>query len=88
MTNQITNEQMELGLGQPRARLPMNVSSRRSSRARWWFSRMREAVDRAFEWQPAQTPRPEQIWFSAVQRRVLNVVDAGAATSTERQICE
>jgi hypothetical protein len=31
--------------------------------ATWWFRRMREVVDRAVDWKPAQRPRPEQIWL-------------------------
>lgn len=59
----MTNQQMELGFGNARVCPSANRRQRKSSRASWWFERMREAVDRAFDWQPAPPPRPEQIWF-------------------------
>jgi hypothetical protein len=43
---------------------------RRLSRAQWWFERMRQAVDRARDWQPAPPPRPEQIWLPGTCRQV------------------
>jgi hypothetical protein len=60
----MTNEQMELGFGNPRPCPSLNRRQRRLSRAQWWFQRMRRAVDRAFDWQPVPPARPEQIWFS------------------------
>ena len=59
----MTNEQMELGIGTVRGCPSLNRPRRRLSRANWWFERMRHVVDRAFDWQPAPPPRPEQIWF-------------------------
>jgi hypothetical protein len=60
----MTNQQMELGFGSARVCPSATRRQRRLSRANWWFERMREAVDRAFDWQPAPPPpRPEQIWF-------------------------
>ena len=58
MTN-ATNQQLELGLngGRPRH---AGRPAQRASRAAWWFARMREAVDSAFDWQPAPAPRREQ----------------------------
>ncbi|MCX6922651.1 MAG: hypothetical protein NT154_05465, partial [Verrucomicrobia bacterium] len=38
--------------------------------SRWWFERMRQIVDRAFDWQPAQMPRPEQIWLPGTHREL------------------
>ena len=58
-----TNDQMELGLGKARVCPSVNRRQRRMSRANWWFARMREAVDKAFDWQPAPPARPEQTWF-------------------------
>jgi hypothetical protein len=57
------NQQMELGIGSMRVCPSVNRYQRRLSRANWWFERMRRVVDRAFDWQPAPPPRPEQIWF-------------------------
>jgi len=67
---------------------------RRMSRAQWWFERMREVVDRAFDWQPAAAPRPEQIWFANAHREAgassqqPGVAAKDNATNRERQICE
>jgi hypothetical protein len=58
------NQQMELGLGKSRfCRSSRRGAHSKSERARWWFQRMRQAVDQAFDWQPVAQPRPEQIWF-------------------------
>jgi hypothetical protein len=43
---------------------------RRPSRAQWWFQRMRQVVERARDWQPKPTPRPEQIWFPSTHRPI------------------
>jgi len=60
----MTNQQMELGLGRGRVCRSVNRGAHsKSARARWWFERMRQAVDQAFDWQAAPAPRPEQIWF-------------------------
>ena len=62
----MTNAQLELSFNTRRARrTPAN--SRRSSlrNPQWWFQRMRQIVDSALDWQPAPSPRPEQISFSA-----------------------
>ena len=60
----MSNAQLELGLGTLRVR-PALTSNRRSSMRdpQWWFQRMRQIVDRAMDWQPAPPPRPEQIDF-------------------------
>jgi hypothetical protein len=60
----MTNQQLELTLGKARACRSLARPQRRQARAQWWFGRMREAVDKAFDWQPAPQARPEQIWFS------------------------
>jgi hypothetical protein len=54
--------QLELGLEAGR-RCPSVERRRRKGRAGWWFERMRQVVDGAFDFQPAQMPPPEQIWF-------------------------
>ena len=65
----MTNAQMELSFANARhAAAPMSRRQRRLSRANWWFGQMRQVVDRAFDWQSAPLPRPEQIYFSDSQR--------------------
>ena len=56
-------QQMELSLEGQRVCRSMRRPQRRTNRAHWWFERMREVVDRAFDRQPAPATRPEQIWF-------------------------
>jgi hypothetical protein len=60
----MTNQQMELGFGRVRVCSSVGRRQRRLSRATRWFERMRQVVNRAFDWQPAPAPRPEQIWFA------------------------
>lgn len=38
-------------------------------RAQWWFSRMRQIVDRAIDREPVAPPRPEQTWFPNTYRQ-------------------
>ena len=67
MTN-ATNEQMELGFNGLRPRAGMARREGRIARAGWWFSRMRDIVERAME--TAGEPRPEQIWIPGATREV------------------
>lgn len=41
-----------------------HIRRRRQSRAQWWFARMREVVDQAFDWRPAPPPRPAQTYLT------------------------
>ena len=67
----MNNAQLELSLGNARATLLPRPNHRPSTfTSRWWFERMRQIVDRAFDWQPAPPPRPEQIWFPGTHRQV------------------
>ena len=67
----MTDAQLELSLGNPRAtHLPRANRHPSAYTSRWWFERMRQIVDRAFDWQPAPPPRPEQIYFPGTHRRV------------------
>jgi hypothetical protein len=80
--------QMEMSFGQAERMRRQH----RQSRARWWFQRMRQVVDRAALWQPIPPARPVQIWFSTSDRVNGNPV-AGTAQGTlqskdERQMCE
>ena len=71
--------QMELSFGTARAVYSVNRRQQRLNRAAWWFERMRQIVDRAFEWQPEPAGRPEQIWLAEAKPGVRE---------EERQICE
>ena len=67
----MTDAQLELSLGNPRVTLSPRPNRRPSTfNSRWWFQRMRQIVDRAFDWQPAPPARPEQTWFPGTRRRV------------------
>lgn len=66
--NQLLDQQLELGFngimqsriyGRPRTRV---------TRAKWWFSKMREAVANAVNWQDEMPSRPEQIWMPGANR--------------------
>jgi len=62
-----TTNQLELGFngtqtrihGRPRARV---------ARAKWWFAKMRAAVENAIDWQNEVPPRAEQIWIPGANR--------------------
>ena len=82
----MTNEQMELSLDKARECQSVKRPQRRSGHANWWFIQMRQVVDRAFDWQPAPEPRPEQIWIPQSYRKIELKSDADA--SSEIQICE
>jgi hypothetical protein len=67
----MTDAQLELSLGNPRATQSPHANRRPSTfNSRWWFQRMRQIVDCAFDWQPTPPPRPEQIYFPGTHRRV------------------
>ncbi len=55
------NGQLEMSFNQERGVLELSQRQRRLSRAKWWFNRMRQAVDRAIR--PAPPAPPEQTWF-------------------------
>jgi hypothetical protein len=55
-------QQLELSFDGSEAFRPrMTQRTRRQSRAQWWFAQMRAVVDRAFDWNTAPAPRPEQV---------------------------
>jgi hypothetical protein len=67
----MTDTQLELSLGASRAtQSPRTNCSSSPFTSRWWFHQMRQIVDRAFDWQPAPPPRPEQTWFPGTHRQV------------------
>jgi hypothetical protein len=65
-----TNEQLELGFNRTPARTFERRREQRVARAKWWFTRMRAAVEGAMDWQTASQPRPEQIWMPGANREV------------------
>jgi len=67
MKNEIV-AQMELGFKNAGRPVILSHRQKRLSRAHWWFDRMRQIADRAFDWKPAASPRPEQIWMESVTR--------------------
>jgi hypothetical protein len=41
---------------------------RRLTRARWWFNQMHAVVDRALDWKPTPSGRPEQTFIRLSDR--------------------
>jgi hypothetical protein len=65
----MTDQQLELGFDGTRvARVCRR--ERRFSHGTWWFTHMRQIVDRAMEWPAAGGPRPEQVWLPVTERQV------------------
>lgn len=64
-----TNQQLELGFNGKQLR-PAGRRQTRSTRAQWWFAKMRETVANAMDWQAEAAPRPEQIWMPGATRTV------------------
>jgi len=77
----MTDQQMELSFGNTSGACATTLNRRqqRLNRAPWWFDRIRQIVDRAFDWQPAPLPRPEQIWLPEPKQNTR---------AEEQQICE
>ncbi len=65
-----TNKQLELGFNQTPDRLLGRRREQRVARAKWWFARMRAAVEGAMDWQAIDQPRPEQIWMPGATREM------------------
>jgi hypothetical protein len=90
----MNDAQLELSFGNAALRMGLTPRQRRLSRANWWFERMRQLVDHAFEWQPAPEPRPEQIWFPGAHRQIQAGAEANAAPGAaapareEHHVCE
>ncbi len=63
-----TNEQLELGFNGTQTRILGRRREQRVARAKWWFAKMREAVEHAMDWQNETQPRPEQIWIPGANR--------------------
>jgi hypothetical protein len=74
MTTNQQDSQLELGLGNRIQR--SSVRKTRAQRARWWFNRMRQVVDNAFDWESAPA-RAEQMWMPGSYRLPAGIgVDA------------
>lgn len=76
--------QLELSLSNGRTQGRPAFRRPRQTRARWWFQRMRQAVNQARDWQPAPTARPEQIWFPNAHRQI----ETPAPANEQHEICE
>jgi hypothetical protein len=67
----MTDTQLELSLDSVRmAQTRRGNRHPSTSASSWWFQRMRQIVDRAFDWQPAPEPRPEQTWLPGTHRQL------------------
>ncbi len=56
----INRQQMELHFEARENFHPVIRRQRRLARAHWWFTQMRQCVDKVLVWQPAPPARPEQ----------------------------
>jgi len=65
----MNNEQLELSLSKHNQPHSARRSAPRRTRAAWWFSQMRQIVDRAMDWESAPPARPEQTWFPGTGRQ-------------------
>jgi hypothetical protein len=61
MKNMTLDEQMELVVVQGGKTVKAKAAPRR---ARWWFTQMRSAVDRAMDWKPRPTPPSHQVYMA------------------------
>ena len=65
------DRQLELGFTNQRTCRRGAARQRRINQAGWWFARMRQVVDSAFDWRTPPAPRPEQICFANAYRRPM-----------------
>jgi len=65
-----TNEQLELGFNGTQTRIFGRKRESRMARGKWWFTKMREAVANAMDWQAQAETRPEQILFAGTNRQL------------------
>ena len=61
------NEQLELGFNGTKLCVKATGRKGRIARAGWWFTQMRDIVNRATE---SCEPRPEQIWIPGATREL------------------
>jgi hypothetical protein len=64
----MTTNQLELGFNGTQGRIYGRRRKPRVARAKWWFAKMREAVENA--WQEQTQAKPEQIIFPGVNREM------------------
>jgi hypothetical protein len=65
----INQQQLELSLAGA-IRCSREVRRERCLKsAGWWFNQMRQAVDRALDWEPVSRFQPEQIWLTEAQKQ-------------------
>lgn len=69
-TNNIVTQQLEFSITDPQPAPRPATSASHVTRARWWFTKMRQVVDQAIEWHPAPPAPPQQIWFRETQREI------------------
>lgn len=83
------NGQLEMSFEVNRGCPRRDRRTRRRQRAQWWFAHMRQVVDRATDWQPAPSGRPEQIWFPNAHRQIaVAPVLEGVGGDSGCQVCE
>jgi len=69
-TNEIADQQLELGFNAGTRSARSARREQRMARASWWFNKMREAVNGAMDWPPTNSPRPEQTFLPGAYRQV------------------
>ena len=57
----MNGQQLEMSFEQSIALRPVTRRQRRMTHARWWFTQMRQAVDRAWDREPAPPAGREQV---------------------------
>lgn len=65
-----TNEQLELGFNASSPRISGRKRDERVARAKWWFDKMRAAVENAMDWQQQNQSRAEQMWIPGANRQL------------------
>ena len=63
-----TTNQLELGFNGTQTRIHGRRRETHMTRAKWWFAKMRDAVENA--WQEQAQPPPEQIWMPGAHREL------------------
>ena len=61
------NTQLELSLNAKRIQPRNHRQNGRVARGRWWFSQMRQAVEKAVDW-PEGENGAQQIWLAGADR--------------------
>jgi hypothetical protein len=69
-TNELANEQLELGFNATQSRIYGRKREARVARGQWWFAKMRAAVANAIDWSAEGQPLPEQTWMPGANRQL------------------